>query len=92
MTVLWVCPSANPSPTPSSCENSTQLKDHVDLVNAHYKGVLPRVKGHAHYKGVLPRVKGHPCKIGRACSGVITSILLYMWLQAQALNEIARFI
>ena len=31
----------------------------------------------AHYKGLIPRVKGHPCRIGWTCSGVLTSVCLF---------------
>ena len=45
----------------------------------------------AHYKGVIPRVKGHPCWIGWTRSGVLTSVLCPA-VTGQAPNKIAKLI
>ena len=45
--------TAKPSPIPRGCVNSTKQKIMIDQVSAHYKGLIPRVKG------ILARLAGH---------------------------------
>ena len=56
----------NPIQPPAVDVFFLQLKDHCDQVDAHYKGLLPQVKG-------------HPCWIGWTCQGEITTVLCILY-------------
>ena len=44
----------------------------------------------AHYKGAIPRAKGHPCQISWTCSGVLNICLSVPQLQDMHLTKVCE--